>query len=88
LDQNKGSAGISVVCVGSEHLLLGLLREKEGVAAHVLMNLRLNVEKVRKEVLNLLGRDVKEEKLVQSQLCHLPAGGADGSGVLEYMPIG
>jgi ATP-dependent Clp protease ATP-binding subunit ClpA len=41
--------------VGTEHLLLGLLREEEGVAAQVLMNLGLKLEDVREEVLNLLG---------------------------------
>ena len=41
--------------VGTEHLLLGLVREDEGVAAQVLMNLGLRLEHVREEVLNLLG---------------------------------
>jgi ATP-dependent Clp protease ATP-binding subunit ClpA len=41
--------------VGTEHLLLGLVREQEGVAAQVLMNLGLKLEDVREEVLNLLG---------------------------------
>src|SRR5271166_5075274 len=41
--------------VGTEHLLLDLLREQEGVAAQVLMNLNLKLEEVREEVLNLLG---------------------------------
>jgi len=41
--------------VGTEHLLLGLLREHDGVAAQVLMNLGLKLEQVREEVLNLLG---------------------------------
>ena len=41
--------------VGTEHLLLGLLREQEGVAAQVLMNLGLKLEDVRDEVLTLLG---------------------------------
>ena len=40
--------------VGTEHILLGLLREQEGVAAQVLMNLGLKLEEVRKEVLNVL----------------------------------
>ena len=44
--------------VGTEHLLLGLLREHEGVAAQVLMNLGLKLEEVREEVLNLLGAGV------------------------------
>ena len=41
--------------VGTEHLLLGLLREQEGVAAQVLLNLQLKLDEVREEVLNLLG---------------------------------
>ncbi len=41
--------------VGTEHLLLGLIREEEGVAARVLENLGLRLEVVREEVLNLLG---------------------------------
>lgn len=45
--------------VGTEHLLLGLLREQEGVAAQVLMNLGLKLEDVREEVLNLLGHGIE-----------------------------
>jgi ATP-dependent Clp protease ATP-binding subunit ClpA len=41
--------------VGTEHLLLGLLREHEGLAAQVLVNLGLNLENVRAEVGRLLG---------------------------------
>ncbi len=44
--------------VGTEHILLGLLRESEGIAAQVLMNLGLKLEDVRQEVLNLLGAGV------------------------------
>ncbi len=48
--------------VGTEHLLLGLLREQDGVAAQVLMNLGLKLEEVREEVLNLLGAGVEQEE--------------------------
>ena len=47
--------------VGTEHLLLGLLREHDGVAAQVLMNLGLKLEEVREEVLNLLGAGAESE---------------------------
>jgi ATP-dependent Clp protease ATP-binding subunit ClpC len=47
--------------VGTEHILLGLLREQEGVAAQVLMNLGLKLEEVREEVLNLLGHETGGE---------------------------
>jgi len=39
--------------VGTEHLLLGLLREQKGVAAQVLMNLGLKLEDVHEEILFL-----------------------------------
>jgi len=41
--------------IGTEHLLLGLLREGEGVAAKVLKNLGVDPEKVRTEVIRTLG---------------------------------
>jgi len=46
--------------VGTEHILLGLLRESEGIAAQVLMDLGLKLEDVRQEVLNLLGAGVDD----------------------------
>ncbi|MCH7701205.1 MAG: ATP-dependent Clp protease ATP-binding subunit [Planctomycetes bacterium] len=48
--------------VGTEHLLLGLLREQDGVAAQVLMNLGLKLDEVREEVLNLLGATKEGEE--------------------------
>ena len=42
--------------------MLGLLREHDGVAAQVLMNLGLKLEEVREEVLNLLGAGVESEE--------------------------
>jgi ATP-dependent Clp protease ATP-binding subunit ClpC len=41
--------------VGTEHLLLGLIREGEGVAARVLNNLGISLSKARQQVLQLLG---------------------------------
>ena len=52
---NEEARNLNHNYVGTEHLLLGLLREQEGVAAQVLMNLGLKLEEVREEVLNLLG---------------------------------
>jgi hypothetical protein len=40
--------------IGTEHILLGLVREGEGVAAQVLVNLGANLSKTRQEVLRLL----------------------------------
>lgn len=42
--------------IGTEHLLLGLLREEEGVAAQVLTNLGVSLPAARQQVLQLLGQ--------------------------------
>ena len=52
--------------VGTEHLLLGLLREAEGVAAQALINLGANLESVREEVLNILGAGDEPSKKDES----------------------
>ncbi len=59
--------------VGTEHILLGLLREQEGVAAQVLMNLGLKLDDVREEVLNLLGHGMESGEGGER-------GGREGSG--------
>ncbi|HYP04377.1 MAG TPA: Clp protease N-terminal domain-containing protein, partial [Cyanobium sp.] len=41
--------------IGTEHLLLGLIREGEGVAARVLENLGVDLAKVRTQVIRMLG---------------------------------
>ncbi len=42
--------------IGTEHLLLGLVREREGVAGKVIINLGIDLEKVRKAVEDTAGR--------------------------------
>jgi len=41
--------------IGTEHLLLGLIREGEGIASQVLLNLGMDLNSVRNEVMSLLG---------------------------------
>ena len=53
--------------------MLGLLREQEGVAAQVLINLGLKLEDVREEVLNLLGSGLESGESSER-------GGRDGDG--------
>ncbi len=52
--------------IGTEHILLGLIREEEGVAARVLENLGLKLDVVREEVLNLLGEGEPQKPQQQS----------------------
>jgi ATP-dependent Clp protease ATP-binding subunit ClpC len=63
---SKEAKSLNHSYVGTEHLLLGLLREGEGVAAQVLRNLDVNLEKARQEILkeldpNLGGEEEEEE---------------------------
>jgi ATP-dependent Clp protease ATP-binding subunit ClpC len=57
--------------VGTEHLLLGLLREEKGIAAHVLNSLGVSLEDARAETLKLLGSDVNPSQ---------PSGTGGGGG--------
>lgn len=60
--------------VGTEHILLGLIREGEGVAARVLNNLGVSLNKARQQVLKLLGSN-------ESQGGRRGRGGAQQSSV-------
>ncbi len=53
--------------VGTEHMLLGLLREEKGIAAQVLIDAGVNLDATRTETLRLLGTD-------------MPSAGSVGSG--------
>ncbi len=46
--------------IGTEHILLGLIREGEGVAAQVLVKLGADLNRVREQVLQLLGDSESE----------------------------
>jgi len=48
--------------VGTEHILLGLLREGEGVAARVLKNLEIDIERTRNEILHELDPNFAPEE--------------------------
>jgi ATP-dependent Clp protease ATP-binding subunit ClpA len=61
--------------VGTQHLLLGLLIEHEGIAAHVLQDLGVDVEKVRDH----LPHHVDEDSIGEQ-----PLGGAPRSGEIGY----
>jgi len=53
--------------VGTEHILLGLLREGEGVAARVLKNLEVDIERTRNEILKELDPNFTPPEAEQEQ---------------------
>ena len=71
--------------VGTEHLLLGLLREHDGVAAQVLRQLGLNLEEVHGEVLNMLGEADPPDR-VPSPVAH-PGSGESLVSRLERVAV-
>ncbi len=69
--------------IGTEHILLGLIREGEGVAAQVLQKLGADLPKVRQTVIQLLSGPQSEEQSSASG-----AGVGSGSGRGESAPSG
>ncbi len=69
--------------IGTEHLLLGLIREGEGVASQVLMNLGLDLNRVRNEVITLLGSSTPAPAGVAGSRTKTPALDAFGRDLTQ-----
>ena len=64
--------------IGTEHLLLGLVREGEGIAAGVLESLGVNLEKVRQQVLQVVSQNSGyQQKAQQTKTPYMDALGFD-----------
>src|SRR5689334_19423496 len=66
--------------VGTEHLLLGLLREEKGIAAQVLTDAGINLDAARAETLRLLGTDMPQSGSSTSPAAPSGAPTAPGKG--------
>ena len=73
---NEEAASLNHNYVGTEHLLLALLRQTDGVAAQVLENLNVNLKDIRREVL-------KELETFNLQLPPMGMGGPATSLLLQ-----
>jgi ATP-dependent Clp protease ATP-binding subunit ClpC len=69
--------------IGTEHILLGLIREGEGVAAQVLVALGADLNRVRQQVLRLLGEGASQEAREKE-----PGGPPEAAGDLAGMGPG
>lgn len=77
--------------IGTEHLLLGLLREGEGVAARILKNLDINLDEVRAEILKELESGIMPpggEEEAKRKGVETPALKAFGRDLTEYAKEG
>ena len=66
--------------IGTEHLLLGLIREGEGVAARVLENLSIDLTKVRTQVIRMLGETAEVGSGANSSKANLKTATLDEFG--------
>jgi len=78
---NEEATSLNHNYVGTEHLLLALLRQTDGVAAQILENLGINLKDVRREVL-------KELESFNLQLPPIGMGAAPGAGPTRGEPRG
>ena len=69
--------------IGTEHLLLALLREKDGLAATVLRRLGLNLEKARAQVMEYLGPDAPGSESSERNPEKAGVGGGRGESERE-----
>jgi len=72
--------------IGTEHLLLGLIKEGEGVASQVLISMGLDLDKVRMEIMSLLGSSIPgyssaQEKTKKGKTPALDSFGRDLTGL-------
>src|SRR5580704_9568756 len=74
----KEAKALNHTYVGTEHILLGLLREGDGVAARVLKNLDVDIEQTRQEILKELDPHFASPDE--------PQGSAGGEGAAEKAP--
>src|SRR5207253_902618 len=66
--------------IGTEHILLGLLREEEGLAARVLESLDITVERVRAQVVRIVGSG---EEVTSGQIPFTPQGEKKSAKLLD-----
>lgn len=56
--------------IGTEHILIAMLREADCVATRILLTLNINLQKIMQEILNVMGVDVREYQEEMSQEYH------------------
>ncbi|WP_250125451.1 ATP-dependent Clp protease ATP-binding subunit [Chroococcidiopsis sp. CCMEE 29] len=74
--------------IGTEHLLLGLIREGEGVAARVLENLGVDLSKVRTQVIRMLGETAEVSAGSQAGRTKTPTLDEFGSNLTQMAAEG
>ena len=74
----KEAEGLCDKCIGSEHLLLGMIREGDGIAAKILLEHQINLVKARREILRQKKRIKRSGRSPGKSLS--PLAGFQGKG--------
>ncbi len=69
--------------IGTEHILLGLVRENEGVAARILLDFDADSEKIRNEVIRMLSGPRRPARAARAARRPVPPARGRGQEVLE-----
>ncbi|MCW5553307.1 MAG: ATP-dependent Clp protease ATP-binding subunit [Verrucomicrobiae bacterium] len=81
---SKEAKALNHTYVGTEHILLGLLREGDGVAARVLKNLDVDIELTRQEILKELDPNfAAQEEPASGETSDKPSGPGDKKGEVK-----
>ena len=70
--------------IGTEHILLGITRENDGVAARILLDFDIDAEKVRKEVARILGGAGRPRREFPPPASRLRLRGTSERRVLDF----
>jgi ATP-dependent Clp protease ATP-binding subunit ClpA len=73
--------------IGTEHILLGLVRENEGVAARILLEYDADAQRIRSRVLGMLGEPPPESRVVVRAGAHPPSPAFDRSWLDGLAPV-
>src|SRR5881396_2175392 len=80
----KEARALNHTYVGTEHILLGLLREGDGVAARVLKNLDVDIEQTRQEILKELDPNfAAQEEQASGETPEKPAASGEKKGEIK-----
>ena len=85
---SKEARALNHSYVGTEHILLGLLREGEGVAAHVLKSLEIDIERTRNEILKELDPNFTPQDQEEEDGSGQSESRGEGEGKLEGATAG
>jgi ATP-dependent Clp protease ATP-binding subunit ClpC len=81
---SKEAKALNHTYVGTEHILLGLLREGDGVAARVLKNLDVDIEQTRQEILKELDPNfAAQEEQASGESPEKPSGAGEKKGEVK-----